>query len=229
MSGTFQHGSEQTFGVDDRHGRATFFQRVVPVFAMMLLITAAVTAWTIRLGYTSIFADLGLVGLLLLLGVQIGVFYGAQAFREYYPANVVFAVAFAAFEGVFIAPIIEMYISAGMGYLVAQALVVTALVFVGFAAVPLATGKDFSYLGGVLIAAVFGIIGFSVLSFFVGFPGWVGIAINVVSVVVFSLFILYDMSQILKGNFGAVAGAISLYIDFVVIFLSLLELLGLQR
>ncbi|WP_232688551.1 Bax inhibitor-1/YccA family protein [Halobacterium zhouii] len=229
MSGTFGHSSERSFGVDSEHGRVTFFQRVLPVFAMMLLVSGAVTAWTIRLGYTSLVADLGLLGFLGLLAVQVGVFYGAQAFREHYPANVVFAVTFAAFEGVFIAPIIQTYLSAGMGYLVAQALVITSVVFVGFAAIPLVTGKDFSYLGGALIAAVFGIIALSVLSYFVGFPGWVAVALDVVSIVVFSLFILYDMSKILKGDFGAVAGAISLYIDFVVIFLSLLQLLGMQE
>ncbi len=44
------------------------------------------------------------------------------------------------------------------------------------------------------------------------------IAVDIGTVIVFSLFILYDVSKIQKEDYGPVGDAISLYLDFFLIF-----------
>lgn len=204
-----------------------YFGRVIPVFALLLLVTAVVIVASIETGFASaLFAEFGLLAFGGLLVVQLLVFFAARAFRNFFPLNVVFAVAFAAFEGVFVAPMIAAFLDAGMATLVGHALGITVAVFVGMSAIPLLTGKDFRFLGGILFAGLLGIVAVSILGLFVGFPGPVALAIDVFAVLLFSAFILYDMSSILEGDFDAVSGAIMLYLDFVLIFVHLLSILG---
>ncbi|MDY6771195.1 MAG: Bax inhibitor-1/YccA family protein [Candidatus Nanohaloarchaea archaeon] len=206
--------------------RQQFLQKTLPIFGFMLLITGVVTYWMAASGAWMAVARMGLIGMLLLFGVQIGMIYGARAFRESYPFNIVFAIAFAVVEGVFISPLIAIYLAANP-IVIGQALVITSFIMLGLAAVVWFTNRDFRPMGMFLIMAVFGLIGLSLLQFIVGqFPSGIQLAINVGTIVIFSLFVLYDMSKILKNEFGPVGGAISLYIDFIVIFIHLLQLLG---
>ncbi|MDY6777555.1 MAG: Bax inhibitor-1 family protein, partial [Candidatus Nanohaloarchaea archaeon] len=184
-----------------------FLQRTLPIFGFMLLITGIVVYYMAKTGMWQYFNNFGIIGMLALLVLQVGIFYGAQAFRKMYPLNIGFAMAFAALEGAIISPLIASFLEAGMSLLIGQALAITSMIMFGLAAVVWVTGRDFSFLGGFLIMGVFGLIGISLFSFFVQMPSFIGLALNIASVVIFSLFVLYDMSKILKNQFGAVAGA----------------------
>ncbi len=207
-------------------GRLKFFTRVMPIFALMLAITGLVTGAMIELGYASTIAQWGMLGIIGLFIVQIIVYISAEAFRDAWPLNIIFAIVFATFEGIMITPIIALYLSAGFGYIIMQALLLTSVIFFTFAAIPLVTKKDFSFLGGFLIIMVIALIAISLFQMLIGFPTIISLAVSVVSIIVFSLFILYDMTKILQEDWGAVSGAISLYIDFMVIFLNLLQILA---
>jgi modulator of FtsH protease len=53
------------------------------------------------------------------------------------------------------------------------------------------------------------------------------VGIAAISAILFSAFILYDTQNIIQGNYGSpVDGAIALYLDFVNLFTSLLQILG---
>lgn len=203
-----------------------YFGQVLPIFGVMLLVTAAVTAGFVATGLWKVVFGFGIIALIGLLVVQMGLFFAAQALRDMYPLNVVFALLFAGFEGVFIAPIIAGYVNAGLAGLIGQALGITAVVFVAMSAIPLVTGRDFRFLGGFLFVGLLVLIVASLANAFLFGSGVLGIVLNVGSVLLFSVFILYDMSKIIENDWGPVAGAISLYLDFILIFLNVLELLG---
>lgn len=202
-----------------------YYTEILPLFAVMLAVTGLTTLVMIRYGFVSIVAGFGLVGYLALLVVQVGVFKGARSTRSYYPANAGFALFLAVFEGIFISPIIAGFLTAGLASLIGQALILSAVVFIGLTVFSFVTERDFSFLAGILFPVVLGLIVIGIVSFFVGFPGWFAVLINVVSIVVFSLLILSNMSNILRHDRGPVAGAMSLYIAFMVIFLNMASLL----
>lgn len=210
-------------------GRQRFFTRVMPVFALMLGITGLVTGSLIEFGYAEQIAQYGFLAILGLLFVQVGVYIGAEIFRDMWPFNMAFAVIFAGFEGIIITPIIATYLNAGYGMVIMQSLVLTSVIFITFTAIPLVTKRDFSFLGNFLFIMLLGIIAVSLFELFVGFPTFISLIISVITILVFTLFILYDMTKILQEDYGAVGGAITLYLDFIIIFLNLLEILAMAQ
>ena len=54
------------------------------------------------------------------------------------------------------------------------------------------------------------------------------LAIASVGAVLFSAYILYDTQNIIRGNYETpIEGAVALYLDFVNLFVSLLQILGI--
>lgn len=199
---------------------------VLSAFGVMLLVTAVVVWALVTTGIAaSVIAPLGLAVYLPLLVLQVLFWYGASTFRTAYPLNLAFAIGFAAFEGVFLAPIVGGYLAADLGIVLAEALGITATVFVALAAIPLLTGRRFGRLGGVLFAGLLVALGVAVLRATVGLPGTVDLAASALSLTVFGLFVLYDVSTVLEDERGAVAGAIALYLDFALLFLEVLRVL----
>ena len=70
------------------------------------------------------------------------------------PTGIISAFAFTGFLGYILGPILNTYLSAGMGDVIAMALGGTALVFFCCSAYVLTTRKDMSFLGGMLMAGI---------------------------------------------------------------------------
>ena len=70
------------------------------------------------------------------------------------PTGIISAFAFTGFLGYILGPMLNAYLSAGMGDLIGLALGGTALVFFCCSAYVLTTRKDMSFLGGMLMAGV---------------------------------------------------------------------------
>lgn len=117
------------------------------------------------------------------------------------------------------------------GQLIMTALGGTGLIFAGLSAYVLTTKKDFSFMGGFLIAGVMvllvvslGAVGASL--FGINVSG-AFIAISAVSMLLFSGLILFDTSRIIHGGeTNYIMATIALYLDVYNIFTSLLTLLG---
>lgn len=127
-----------------------------------------------------------------------------------------------------IGPIVSMYVAAGAGGLVAQALGATAVIFLSLSAYALVSKKDFSFLGGFLmiglVVAVLGIVA----NFFFQMPA-VSMAINAAIIFIMSGFILYDTSRIIHGGeTNYIRATVGLYLSIYNIFMSLLSLLGMS-
>lgn len=114
-----------------------------------------------------------------------------------------------------------------------------ALMFGLMAAYGYITKTNLSSFGKILIFALLAVIVMSLINMFIG-NGTFGIVISIISVVVFLGLTAYDM-QNLKAMYDyyannenelskvAIYGALDLYLDFINIFLRLLQLFGKSR
>lgn len=108
------------------------------------------------------------------------------------------------------------------------------LMFLVMAVIGLTTKKNLSGMGQALYAALFGVIIASVVNLFLASSG-MSFLISIISVLIFSGLIAYDNQRIrhvfeeTNGEVGqgwVVSMALSLYLDFVNLFLNLLRIFG---
>jgi FtsH-binding integral membrane protein len=139
---------------------------------------------------------------------------------------------FAAVMGVSLSSIFLVF----TGQSITQVFFVTAGAFAGLSLYGYTTRKDLSGWGSFLIMGVIGIIIAALLNLFLQSSG-LQFAISVIGVLVFAGLTAYDTQQIKDGYYevrnnaeavakGAIMGALSLYLDFINMFTSLLSLFG---
>ncbi|MBB3701415.1 Bax inhibitor-1 family protein [Flammeovirga yaeyamensis] len=115
---------------------------------------------------------------------------------------------------------------------------ITAGTFVGMSVYGMTTKKDLSSWGSLLIMGLFGIIIASIVNIFIGSSGlyWI---ISIVGVLIFVGLIAYDTQKLKEMSYAmmdgesankmAILGALSLYLDFINLFLYLLRFFGGSR
>lgn len=122
------------------------------------------------------------------------------------------------------------------GQSIVRVFFVTAAAFAGLSLYGYTTKKDLSGWGSFLIMGVIGIIIAALVNIFLQSSA-LQFAISVIGVLVFAGLTAYDTQQIkdgylqMRGNAealakGAIMGALSLYLDFINMFVSLLQLFG---
>ena len=111
----------------------------------------------------------------------------------------------------------------------------TAILFGVFALIGHSTKLDLSKIGTILLMALLGVIICTIVNLFVKSEAF-EFGITVASLVIFLLFVAYDMRKIklLQNSFDnennlAICGALELYLDFINIFIDLLKLLSRNR
>ena len=142
--------------------------------------------------------------------------------------------AFALTMGLSISSIFLIY----TGYSIIQVFLITAIAFAGLSLYGYTTKKDISGWGAFLIMGVIGLIVASVVNIFLA-SGAMTFAISVIGVLIFAGLTAYDTQQI-KNTYvahahhgdsewlekAAIMGALSLYLDFINMFMMLLSLFG---
>ena len=89
------------------------------------------------------------------------------------------------------------------------------------------TKRDFTTMGKFLFIALIVVIAAAIINIFVHSTLF-QLAIASVSAILFSAYILYDTQNIVRGNYETpIEGAVALYLDFVNLFTSLLQILGI--
>lgn len=141
---------------------------------------------------------------------------------------------FTVLEGVTLSPILALAPMQG----VVMATVSSVVLFVVLSMIGLTTKRDLSGWGTMLMASLIAIIIVSLLSLFFIHVTILMTIISIVSVILFAGFIVYDSQQIkaryLNGDnknddVTAIYGALSLYLDFVNLFINLLRLFSSSR
>ena len=142
--------------------------------------------------------------------------------------------AFAALMGLSISYIFAVY----TGMSIAQTFATTAIAFAGLSLWGYTTKKDISGWGSFLIMGVIGLIVASVINIFLGSPA-IQFAVSVLGLLIFAGLTAYD-TQRLKNEYiqmahygesewlakSAIMGALSLYLNFLNMFMFLLQFMG---
>lgn len=211
------------FTVQSENSRGAFVSRVYALLTVTLII-ASVGA-TFGLGSLSVesqfwsllFAELGLLVFTLLV-------------RRVPILNLVALLSFCFVSGLTTAPLLTYYISSGMGHVIVEAGVATAAVFGSLSLYIHLTKRDFSWMENLLFVAL-------VLLIFTGLAVWVFgkpldfVLLSAAGIVIFSLYILYDTSNLYhrytRFDSGEVIEAtLDLYLDVINLFLDVLNVLS---
>jgi len=141
---------------------------------------------------------------------------------------------YAALVGVSLSSIFLVYTTAS----IVQVFLVTGVSFGALSLYGYTTGRDLTGWGSFLFMGLIGIILASIVNIFIGSDA-LSFAVSVIGVLVFAGLTAYDTQKIKEmyyvGDDGVVAGrkavmgALSLYLDFVNLFLMLLRLFGGNR
>lgn len=139
-----------------------------------------------------------------------------------------FLYAFTGISGITLYPII-MYYGAQMGAnLVSASFLATAGIFSALAFYAYRSEKDFSFLVGFLFAGTIGLIIMGIISFFVDFGGTINLIWALAGILIFSGWILYDVSQYKYGVDPREVPyvVLNLYLDIVNLFLYILRFIA---
>lgn len=168
--------------------------------------------------------------------IYFAAFFGLSAVRHKPRINVVALLGFTFISGLFIAPALFVAtLMAKMGATlssnpVRDAFLLAGAGFGGLTGYALISRKNFSFLGGMLWMGLLVLLGAMLIGMFVGSQVF-HLAIASVGVLLFGAYVLYDTSRLLHSDepITPVDAAISLYLDFLNLFLFLLQILASGR
>ena len=131
--------------------------------------------------------------------------------------------------GLGLGPTIMHYMQLPNGpQVVATAFGGTAAIFLGLSGYALTTRKDFSFMGGFLMAGMMVVIVAMIAGFFFHMPA-MQLAISSAVILLMSGFILFDTSRIIHGGeTNYIMATFGLYLTIFNIFIHLLHLLGVM-
>lgn len=201
--------------------RSAFIKQTYQLFAASLL--AASAGAYIGTGFAGALAG---GGYWILVIAELALLFGLQAAKRKSPLNLILLFAFTFVSGLTLAPIIAITMaSASGGIIVAQAFTLTTVAFGGLSFFAMNTKRDFSAMGKMLFIAVIILVVASLINLFFH-SSTASLVISSIGAFVFSAFILYDTQNIIKGAYETpIEGAVALYLDFVNLFVSLLQIL----
>ena len=132
------------------------------------------------------------------------------------------------FMGYTIGPIINHFLGAGAGDLVALAFFGTAAIFFSLSAYVIVTKKDMSFLSGMMFAGMIVLIIAIIANIFLQIPA-LHLTICAVMILFSSGAILMQTSEIVRGGETSyISATVSLFVSLYNIFLSLLQILGIM-
>ncbi len=222
-------------------GLRAHMNKVYGTMSVGMLVTAAV-AWGVGTSdaLLSIFRDpitlqpniLGWIAMFLPLGMVF--MFGAMINRLSAAGAQTFFYVFAAAMGLSISWIFAAF----TGISIAQTFLVTSIAFAGLSLWGYTTKRDISGWGSFLIMGVIGLIVAMVINLFLQSPA-IMFAVSILGVLIFAGLTAYDTQKIktdylahahaMDGEWlekSAIMGALNLYLDFINMFMFLLQFLG---
>lgn len=227
-----------TAGLAIDQGLRAYMNKIYGLMSVAMLVTGGV-AWSVGTSPQLVSA---IFGTPLKWVVMIGIFVMSFALpamvnrMSVAAAQLAFYV-YAALFGVFMSVIFVVYTQAS----IAETFLVTAIAFAGLSIYGYTTKRDLTPIGSFLVMSVWGLIVAGIVNMFMQSSA-LNFAISAFGVVVFAGLTAWD-TQKLKSDYvaharasdeewlgkSAVLGALTLYLDFINMFLYLLRFLGNQR
>ncbi len=141
--------------------------------------------------------------------------------------GVVFAIT--GLLGLGLGPILNNYLQMSNGsQLIMTSLGGTGVIFLALSGYALTSKRDFSFMGGMLVAGIVLVLIASLANIFMAIPA-LSLAISAVIILIMSGFILHDTSRIINGGErNYIMATVGLYLSLYNIFVNLLMLLGIM-
>ncbi|OPF63341.1 MULTISPECIES: Bax inhibitor-1 family protein [unclassified Hydrogenophaga] len=170
----------------------------------------------------------GIVGMVLFIGGMMAFQFAIYRFRNS-GAGVAILMAFTFFMGLMLSRLLGMVLGMGNGTtLVMAAFASTAGVFFTMATLATVIKRDLSGMGRWLFAGMIAILIAAVVNIFIGSSAMM-LALTALSTLVFSLYMLYDVKNIVDGGeTNYIVAATQLFIDIFAVFQNLLALFGIM-
>jgi uncharacterized protein len=222
-------------------GLRAHMNKVYGLMSVAMLVTAGV-AWSVGTSdaLLAIFRDPitlrpNILGWVVMFAPLAMVFaFGAMINRLSAAAAQVFFYAFAAVMGLSLAWIFKVF----TGVSIAQTFLITAIAFAGLSLYGYVTKRDLSGMGTFLMMGLIGLIVAMVVNIFLASSA-LAFAISVIGLLIFAGLTAYD-TQTIKNTYiahaqhgdqewlakSAIMGALNLYLDFINMFMFLLQFLG---
>src|SRR5450755_4192581 len=195
------------------------------LLALSMLPTIAGAYLGMSMNFASFYKASPIMAPLLMFGAMFGMLFVVSALRNS-SWGVLAIFGFTFVSGVMLAPMLQY--AAGLrngGQLVAIAGGMTAAVFLVMATIATVSKRDFSFMGKFLFIGLILLIIASLANIFFQVPAF-QIAISAIAVFIFSLYLLYDVSAIVRGGqTNYIMATLALFLDIFNIFVNLLSLL----
>lgn len=189
------------------------------LLALTLLFSAASagTAIALQLPYLGPWITLGGYFLLLFLTARL----------RNSAAGLVCVFALTGFMGATLGPVLGFYLSMPNGpQLVMNALAITGVTFIGLSAYAVSSRRDFSFMGGFLVAGILVAFLCGLAALFFDLPT-LSLAVSAMFVMLMVGVILFQTSNIIHGGeTNYIMATVTLYVSIYNLFTSLLHLLG---
>lgn len=168
-------------------------------------------------------------GLLLTLAGYFGLLFATTRFRNS-GLGLVFVFALTGFMGYTLGPLINQYLGLpNGGQIVSLAMGSTAAIFLGLSGYALVSRRDFSFLGGFLMAGILVAFLAGLAAIFLELPG-LSLGVSAMFVLLMSGLILYQTSNIINGGeTNYIMATTTLFVAIFNLFTSLLQLLGFMN
>lgn len=162
---------------------------------------------------------------MLFLGIAFGFMWGIERTKNS-GMGVVLLLAFTFFMGLMLSRILQVALGfSNGGSLIAMAAGGTGVIFFSLAGVATVTKKDFSFMGKFLFIGMIVALLAALANIFLQIPA-LSLTISAAVVMIFSAYILYDVSRIVTGGeTNYVSATLALYLDIYNVFTSLLHLI----
>jgi len=166
-----------------------------------------------------------IISSLVMLAVVIGLQFGIAANRNS-GVGIALLLLMTGILGWWLGPILNYALTMSNGMqLVGYAAVGTGVIFFAMGAIATTTKRDFSFMGKFLFVGMIALLIAMVANMFLQIPA-LALTISTLVIVVFSLFLLYDLNRIVRGGeTNYVMATTGVYMSLFNIFANLLQLL----
>jgi len=161
----------------------------------------------------------------IMLGAVIGLQFGIAANRNS-GLGVALLLLMTGLLGAFLGPLLNYALALRNGVqLVGYAAVGTGVIFFAMGAVAATTKRDFGFMGKFLFVGMIALLVAMIANMFLQIPA-LALTISTLVIVVFSLFLLYDLQRIIRGGeTNYLMATTGVYMSLFNIFANLLQLL----
>jgi modulator of FtsH protease len=194
---------------------------------LALTMVPTITGAFLGMATASVLIQNPIISTLVMLAAVIGLQFAIAANRNSM-LGVAFLLLMTGLLGWFLGPLLTYTLALKNGaQLIGYAAGGTAVVFLVMGAIATTTKRDFSFMGKFLFVGMIALLVAMIANMFLQIPA-LALTISTLVIVVFSLFLLHDLSRIVTGGeTNYIMATTGVYLSLFNIFANLLQILGI--